>query len=461
MTKHSSTVLDPVAEFGDWLNELASETTQEESIERIARFEELKGKLEAAQARAVANLEKQRLAQEAHDKVPKADRGKGLGAEVGLARRESPARGKKFLDVARALDQDMPHTLAALSSGKIREEHAQLIAKETEVLSATNRRNVDRALRNRLGTAGPRELANEARAHVQRLDSKAAAARHRKAKDARRVTSQPAGDGMALLTAYGPAPIIDGIANKLRSRAKTLISAGKATDAFGNRRSRDQVAFDLFAEWCTGTGDATASPVELVVMMTPDTLLAHGDTPAWLAGHGPIPAEVAREWLANEELQVTLRKIFADATGTHLTSMESKARAFPANLRKMLLIRDNICRSPYCEASISDGDHMTPRRNGGATQWKNASGLCGACNQIKENRGWQHKGDDQTLTVGTPTGHTYTKTPGPLIPGYDPAPPQQPPEQTPRKRSTDPPIRTTPSSRRRARRLSVSQYLRC
>lgn len=460
MTNSSSAVLQPVDEFGDWLAALPAAGTQEDCIERIQKWEELKGKIEAVQAQDAANFEQQRLAQETAHKVPKAQRGKGLGAEVGLARRESPARGKKFLNTARVLHQDMPNAMAALSAGLIREEHAHQVVKETEVLSPKHRRKVDRSLKDRFGTAGPRELANEARAHAQRLDAKAAAKRHRHAREARRVTCQPAGDGMAVLSAYGPAPILTGIVNTLRVKAKALLNAGQAKDAFGTRRSRDQVMFDLFAQSCSGTSEPIANPVDLVVMMTPDTLLAHGDTPAWLAGHGPIPAGIARQWLANEDLKVTLRKLFTDSTGTYLTAMESKGRAFPGNLRKMLLLRDNTCRHPWCEAPILDGDHITPLREGGETHWENASGLCGACNQVKENRGWHHEGNPQSLKVITPTGHSYTKTPGPLLPGYEPTPPA-PVEQPPPPGSSSPPIHFTRPPRRYTSRLSITQYLRC
>ena len=459
MTSSSSTELEPVDAFSDWLDSLAPAATEAGSIERIRQWEDLIGKLEARQAKDTAHFEQQRLAQEKAKKVPKADRGKGLGAEVGFAQRQSHARGKKFLNTARVLQQDMPHTLAALSAGLIRAEHAHNVVKETEVLSSKHRRKVDRALQERFGAAGPRQLANEARAHAQRLDTKAAAARHKRAKDARRVTCQSAGDGMALFSAYGPAPLLTSIYNKLQARAKSLISTGKSKDQDGTRRTRDQLMFDLFTQWRTSEGNTPAGTVDLVVLMTPDALLADGDTPAWLAGHGPIPASVAREWLAEEQLKVFVRRLFTDAAATRLVSMDSTGRRFPLNIRKMLLLRDNTCRSPYCEAPILDGDHITPHRDGGATTWENASGLCGACNQTKENRGWKHQGNAESLTVTTPTGHTYTTTPSPLLPGHEPES-SSPPDDALRGRST-PPVRITRTPHRRRNRLSITQYLRC
>lgn len=448
---------DPVTRFGDWLAERPAAATQAEAIERIHRYEVAMGQLEAAQAKEVAELERLRLAQEAAQKIPKAQRGKGLGAEVGLARRETPSRGSRFLKLARTLAQDLPHTANALSAGHIREEHAQVIAKETEVLTSELRRSVDTAIQDRLGVAGPKELANEVRAHAQALDPQAAEARHRQATKARRVTCKPLGDGMAQLIAYGPAHLLDKKVNSLRNQAKSLISSGKSRDNAGQRRTRDQLMFDLFAEAQTGPQRSAAS-VDLMLMMTPDSLLAYGDTPAWLAGHGPIPAAVARLWLADPQLNVFLRRIFTDATGTRLAAMESKGRSFSSSIRKMLLMRDNTCRNPHCESPVIDGDHAEPVHEGGESTWANASGLCARCNQIKENRGWKHKGNPEELTVTTPTKHSYRSTPAPLIPGYRPYTPpdpetEQPPQQLP--------IDFDESPRHRRPRLSITQCLRC
>src|SRR5699024_1257974 len=78
---------------------------------------------------------------------------------------------------------------------------------------------------------------------------------------------------------------------------------------------------------------------------------------------------------------------------------ESRRRAFPASLRRMVVLRDDTCRTPYCDGRIQDIDHATPHRNGGPTSWNNSSGLCAACNQIKENTGWTHQATPEHLSV--------------------------------------------------------------
>ena len=61
-----------------------------------------------------------------------------------------------------------------------------------------------------------------------------------------------------------------------------------------------------------------------------------------------------------------------------------------------------------------------PPVKGGPTNWQNGSGLCAACNQIKENTGWRHEATPEQLTVTTPTGHQYAKPTGPVLEGIPP-----------------------------------------
>ncbi|TQL73619.1 HNH endonuclease [Enteractinococcus coprophilus] len=463
---------NPVTALGDWMAARPVAKTEQEHIERIQEYQRLRGQSDAAMAVEAAELERKRIAAEKAQQIPKADRGKGLAGEIALARTESPAKGKQFLDLARTLDHDLPHTKAALTAGKIREEHAQSIAKATEVLSSKHRRKVDSALKDRLGVAGPKDLGKQARAYAQSLEPSAAATRHRKANDSRRVATHPAGDGMAFFTAYGPAPVIQNMMNAVESKAKTIMNSGHSKDANGQKRTRDQVMFDVLAQWCTGKANPmAASKVDLVVLMTPQTLLGQSHTAAWLAGHGPIPAHIARQWLADEDLHVLLRRLFTDPTATQLLGMESRGRNFPAGLRKMMLMRDNGCRNPFCEATMKDGDHIEGHAKGGKTALNNGSGLCGYCNQLKENRGWKHTGDAQSLTVTTPTGHEYTKPPAPLLPGQEfeveplaaPVPEGPPTQGAPRPGSIPKrPPKTQPEPyRRKSHRIAITQYLRC
>jgi hypothetical protein len=105
------------------LDELAAVDPHADEAALVARIDELervKSAAAAGQARAAAALDERRRADEAAAGMPAAQRGRGMASEIGLARRDSPARGSRYLSVAKTLVHDMPHTLAALECGRSR-----------------------------------------------------------------------------------------------------------------------------------------------------------------------------------------------------------------------------------------------------------------------------------------------------------------------------------------------------
>src|SRR5690625_4853055 len=72
---------------------LANAASEAEAIDLLREAEQCKAALSAVQACQTAVLEALRHNAEALREVPASRRGKGLGAEVGLARMVSPARG--------------------------------------------------------------------------------------------------------------------------------------------------------------------------------------------------------------------------------------------------------------------------------------------------------------------------------------------------------------------------------
>lgn len=85
--------------------------TEAELTARIQELEQIKSAAAAGQARAAAALDTARRAADAAAGVPAAKRGRGVGREVALARRDSPARGSRHLGLAKALVHEMPYAL--------------------------------------------------------------------------------------------------------------------------------------------------------------------------------------------------------------------------------------------------------------------------------------------------------------------------------------------------------------
>lgn len=152
-----------------------------------------------------------------------------------------------------------------------------------------------------------------------------------------------------------------------------------------------------------------------------------GDAAAWLPGLGPVPAGVARQMIADtvrfdpsvpDEVQdmahTFIHRLYTDPDTGKLVAMDSRSRVFPSKLRKMVKFRDDVCRTPWCDAPIRHIDHAMPVNDGGETTWANASGLCESCNYAKEAQRWKHTSHADGLTVTTPTGHRYTSTDTPV-----------------------------------------------
>ena len=389
-----------------------------ELIDQISRLEELKGAAAAAQARVTARFDAaQRLAQRAAG-VPADEVGKGVGAQVALARRDSPARGAQHLGLASALTRELPHTLAALEKGQISEWRATLIARETACLSVEHRRAVDAELRAHpvgIEAMGDRAVASEARRIAYRLDPHAVTDRARKAESDRRVTLRPAPDTMAWLGALLPAA--QGVA-----AYAALCKYADAQRSQGDERARGQLMADALVERITGQDAATAIPTQIHLVMTDRTLLRRDSEPVELDGYGPLPAPLVRAWLRGDDqpslvqqAETWVRRLYTAPTGA-MVAMDSSRRRFDGQLRRFVISRDRRCRTPWCDAPIRHIDHPVPVVDGGKTTAANSQGLCEACNYTKEAHGWRAVvRADRIVETVTPTGHRYSSRPPPAV----------------------------------------------
>lgn len=138
-----------------------------------------------------------------------------------------------------------------------------------------------------------------------------------------------------------------------------------------------------------------------------ETLLAAGTTPAWLEGHGPIPAGTARHLAATAHQQAlaTLRRLYVTPTTGQLVAMESTARTFPTGLARFIDLRDQTCRTPWCDAPIRHHDHLRSAASGGPTTAANGQGLCARCNYAKERPGWPATPGTGPPDLPPPTPH--------------------------------------------------------
>jgi hypothetical protein len=387
-------------------------------IERIAELERVKSAAAAGQARAAAALDASRRAADAAAGVPAANRGRGVASEVALARRDSPARGGRHLGFAKALVNEMPHTLAALEQGLLSEWRATLIVRESACLDIEDRQALDAELCGDpagLDGMGDARVAAAARSIAYRLDPHAVVERAAKAETERTVTIRPAPDTMTWLTAL--LPVAQGVS--------VYAALRRAADTTFDGRSRGQVMADTLVERVTGRSAATPTPIAVNLVLSDRTLLSGDNTPADISGYGPIPAEVARGLVmavgTDSRSRATLRRLYTHPESGSLVAMESRARLFPRGLATFIGLRDQRCRTPYCDAPIRHRDHARPWARDGATSAANGLGSCERCNYVKEAAGWRVSADvdetgRHTAEFTTPTGGHYPSAAPPRAP---------------------------------------------
>jgi hypothetical protein len=385
--------------------------------EQIAELERVKSAAAAGQARAAALLDEKRRAAEAAAGVPRARQGRGVASEVALARRDSPARGNRHLGFAKALVYEMPHTLAALEHGALSEWRATLIVRESACLDVEDRRALDAELCADVGKLeglGDARVAAAAKQIAYRLDAQAVVDRAAKAEGDRTVTIRPAPECMTYVTALLPVAQGVGVYAALKRSADTTF----------DDRSRGQVMADTLVERVTGRPAEAPEPVAVNLVLSDETLLGGANTPAVVEGYGPIPAAVARglvrDAVTDKRSRATLRRLYRHPKSGALVAMESRSRCFPRGLAKFIGLRDQTCRTPYCDAPIRHRDHAQPHNRGGPTSGENGLGECERCNYVKESPGWRVTAGDEsgvhTAEFVTPTGALYRST-APLPPG--------------------------------------------
>jgi hypothetical protein len=105
--------------------------------------------------------------------------------------------------------------------------------------------------------------------------------------------------------------------------------------------------------------------------------------PPQIAGHGPVPAAIARELLATTAGRKTFRRLI-----THdgiVIGGDSRRRTFDGALETFIRARDgNRCTAPYCDAPIRHIDHVRRWTDGGRTEFANGRGLCEFHNHARE-----------------------------------------------------------------------------
>lgn len=369
----------------DWLRSVAPddtrgpEATRAEMIDLIATLEGGKGPIAAAQARATHAFARTTIREALAARRTLRTARRGIAPQIALARRCSPSLADRHLSVARALTE-MPHTRAALTAGIIDEAAAAAVVHQTSPLSDEHRAAVDELVAPRFAGAIAREIGKLAARHAAELDPASIVAKHRKAVSERGVWTRPAPDGMAYLSVFGPLPDVVGALASLRGYANGVLGGHHEEDDPPAERTHAQIMADTALRLLSGRTAGQTQPVHIGLLMRPESLLGHAqddpdrcvDRPAWVVGHGPLPAALARRLLlrgcdAADDSSDAGHQNFDDLTPDDLTSADARpADPMPGEPAHTLIQRIFTSRDGRDLVGLESSARLPPRTPVGA-----------------------------------------------------------------------------------------------
>jgi hypothetical protein len=351
--------------------------------------------------------------------------------ETAMARQISSGAAQNALGFARVL-QHPPHTAQLLEDGSISYRVAKAVSDECTNLCVADRGVVDAQLAPGLPTMTARRAGLAARRLVIGIDPDHAEHMAVEARHHRGVWITAAPDAMGRLCATLPADQAVACFTALDGQARGL-------KADGDARTINQLMADTLVERLTGQTRAADVAAEIGLLMRPETLFADEDTPAVLAGYGPIPPGIARNITGHTK--VWARRLFTRPAGgenqpgggEQIIGRDPRRRRFDGPLGDLIGAVDQHCQRPWCDHHIDDIDHRTPYTDGGTTTAADGDAYCRSSHTTKHLPGFTIRREDigtgaHQLAWTTPTAHTYTsQRPPPLGHGPHVATPKTPP----------------------------------
>jgi hypothetical protein len=294
-------------------------------------------------------------------------------------------------------------TWVALERGELTYAHVKALARVTQrctprVASYVEQRLVPVAIEREWT---PAELARAARKAVIEADPDGAVERAVQAKADADVRLFADEDEMATLLAYGPAPTLQQVRDRIDGRARQLKDAGDS-------RNLGQLRVAALQEAVLG-GDVTAwPPVRTDVTLDLPSYLGLTRRPGELAGYGPITAETARELSADAQL----RRLITDPVAGTVIDVGRRRYRPSRRQHEVVTAAHRICAMPGCcrPASDCDADHRVDWAEGGATSTANLQPLCRRHHNLKTKRFWRVDQQPDGSEIWTsPLGYCYRK----------------------------------------------------
>jgi Domain of unknown function (DUF222) len=366
-----------------------------------------------------------------------------IAAEVGCVLSIGDRAAGALLAQSHALSTALPRTLAALQAGTVSWQHAKVMVDETatldrEAAEALEAHFLEAQAPNAARGCRPGEMPayrfrRKARIWRERHHPDSIEKRHAKGVQDRCLEYTPEQDGMARVSAYLPADQAAAIWNRITAIARGL--QGPHED-----RTLTHLRVDVFAtaalrrgNGCTRCGDSVSNGAgsdgneagadagttgragvptpraEVLVTVPVFSLLGMTEEPAMLDGHGPIPASMARDLVANGA--DSFHRVLVDPRdGAPLEIGRTSYRLTKA-MRNWLRMRDGKCPFPGCSNHSLDNeaDHLLAWHHGGTTGISNLGQPCPKHHRLKHTSGWRPTAATKNEPPGwvSPSGRKY------------------------------------------------------
>ncbi|AUI64579.1 HNH endonuclease signature motif containing protein [Amycolatopsis sp. BJA-103] len=364
-------------------------------------------RLEAVRFRAIAQLSRHR------------DGARSVVQEVAFALSVVDGHAGAMVAAAKALTTRLPRTLGLMDQGKLSGSGAMKVAAATAWLSDEDALAADALLEDRLPGKNSDQIRKAAGHAALSVDRDGAARRVERHREGRRLTVRQGETGVASIE------VEDGPVEKVTAAYMRVDRKARALKTGGETRTLDQLRADVALDLLLGGQGGKSERAEVFLYMDLFTYLGVKDGPAELAGHGHLPARLAREIATGAD--TVLRRIITDPLSGQVLDLGRDRYRPTAGLDEFVRVRDRECRRPGCHrpAQACDLDHAVPWEFGGHTDADELIDLCRRDHRLKDEPEWVYRlAADGTLTITTPTGQSYDSTPPPL---HEPRPADEPP----------------------------------
>ncbi|WP_228004286.1 DUF222 domain-containing protein [Amycolatopsis sp. YIM 10] len=338
---------------------------------------------------------------------------RGVAEELVMALCLTKFKAHALIGHAEGLVERFPLVLGLVEEGRVPMASAVAVNDAAAWLDDEKAPVVDEVMAGRLVGKNPTAARRSATAAVARADPEGFEERVRKQRQASGFYLHHGDSGVAGLSLEN-APV-----EKATAAYVCVDRQARLLKTPGETRTLDELRADVALDMLLGKQFGGEVKAHVYLYLGALTYAGLRDHPAEVAGHGPIPASLARHIAAGTK--TVFQRIITDPVTGQVVELGRRRYRPKAGLDELVRVRDRECRRPGCTrpAQFADLDHCDSKGKG----WKDGCptgaatlvGLCRADHKLRDLPGWQHTVTaDGTLTITTPANQNYTSRPEPL-----------------------------------------------